>query len=292
MKPIHIVMAIVVQLAFAFQLIAIKIGVTQFPPFLMVALRFLCMALLLVPFVKRPVQHQLRPILAITLTLNVLHFGLFYAGIRHVDASSAAILYQLVTPFATLLALIFLQDRLSRQGIFGIALAFAGVVMVAGAPTHDSSIGGLLLIGAGTLSFALGNVLIRRFGPFDPLMLNGWAALLTAPPLMLASLLLEQGQQQALISADFYGWAALAYTVLGGGIFAFGVWYFLLGQYPVSQVMPYMLLSPVFGVVDSVLFLDERLTWRLVLGGLIAILGVAIVQFSQPRQPAKLVQEP
>jgi hypothetical protein len=38
------------------------------------------------------------------------------------------------------------------------------------------------------------NVLTKRYGPFDPLMLMGWSSLCTVPQVMLMSLLLEYGQ--------------------------------------------------------------------------------------------------
>jgi len=81
----------------------------------------------------------------------------------------------------------------------------------------------LLVVGA-AFAFAVSNVLTKRYGPFDPLMLMGWSSLLTVPQVMLMSFALEHGQLASLITADEHGWLALAYTIFIGGIvgFAFG----------------------------------------------------------------------
>lgn len=41
--------------------------------------------------------------------------------------------------------------------------------------------------------------------------------------------------------------------------------------------MPFTLLVPVLGIIFGILFLDEKLNWQLILGGLITIAGVAII---------------
>src|SRR6185312_1896360 len=134
-------------------------------PLFFLALRFLAIALLLVPFVKRPTRQQLGPIAAISVFLGGLNFGLFYVGLGLGSGSLSAVAYQLATPFTVLLAWL------------------------------------LLVVGA-AFAFAVSNVLTKRYGPFDPLMLMGWSSLLTVPQVMLMSLLIEHGQLASLVTAD------------------------------------------------------------------------------------------
>src|SRR5205823_9563333 len=54
MSVIQIVCAVAVPLLWGYQFVVIKVGVTEFPPLFFLALRFLAIALLLVPFVKKP----------------------------------------------------------------------------------------------------------------------------------------------------------------------------------------------------------------------------------------------
>ena len=134
-----------------------------------------------------------------------------------------------------------------------------------------------LSLGA-AFAFAVANVLTKRHGPFDPLMLTGWSSLFTVPQVMLMSLFLEHGQLTTLVTADQRGWMALAYTIFIGGILGFGLWFWLIARCTMARVAPFALLLPVFALISSVLFLGDRMTPTLAIGALLAISGVAMTQ--------------
>ena len=278
MSFIQIVCALAVPVVWGYQFVAIKVGVVQFPPLFFLTLRFLAIALLLIPFVKRPIREQVGPIAAISLFLGGLNFGLFYVGLGLGSGSVSAVAYQLATPFTILLAWPLLAERPSLLTSAGVLLAFSGVVVMAVGPQLSANALPLLLVIGAAFAFATSNVLTKRFGPFDPLMLMGWSSLFTVPQVMLMSLLLEQNQLASLILADGRGWLALAYTIFIGGIFGFGLWFWLIGQCSMARVAPFGLLLPVFAVISSVLFLGDPVTAKLIVGGLLTISGVAVTQ--------------
>src|SRR5215218_4013525 len=278
MSAIQIVCAVAVPLLWGYQFVAIKVGVTEFPPLFFLALRFLAIALLLVPFVKRPAGQQVGPIAAISIFLGGLNFGLFYVGMGLGSGSMSAVAYQLTTPFTVLLAWPLLAEKPSLTTSAGVALAFGGVVVLAAGPSLSANALPILLVVGAAFAFAVANVLTKRHGPFDPLMLTGWSSLFTVPQVMLMSLLLEHGQLTTLVTADERGWMALAYTIFIGGIVGFGLWFWLIGRCTMARVAPFGLLLPVFALISSVLFLGEHMTSKLIFGGLLAISGVAITQ--------------
>ncbi len=208
MSAIQIVCAVAVPLLWGYQFVAIKVGVTEFPPLFFLALRFLAIALLLVPFVKRPTRQQFGPIAAISVFLGGLNFGLFYVGLGLGSGSMSAVAYQLATPFTVLLAWPLLAERPSLTTSAGVVIAFVGVVVLAAGPGLSANALPLLLVVGAAFAFAVSNVLTKRYGPFDPLMLMGWSSLLTVPQVMLMSLLLEHGQLASLVTADrtWVGW--------------------------------------------------------------------------------------
>jgi O-acetylserine/cysteine efflux transporter len=267
MSAIQIICAVAVPLLWGYQFVEIKVGVSEFPPLFFLALRFLVIALLLVPFVARPARRQLGPIAAISLFLGGLNFGLFYVGLGLGSGSMSAIAYQLATPFTVLLAWPLLAEKPSLITSAGVVLAFAGVVVLAAGPGLSGNMLALLLVVGAAFAFAVSNVLTKRYGPFDPLLLMVWS-----------SLLLEYGQMASLATADGRGWLALAYTIFIGGIVGFSLWFWLIGRCSMGRVAPFGLLLPVFALISSVLFLGERMTPKLIIGGLLAISGVAITQ--------------
>ncbi|MBV9460133.1 MAG: EamA family transporter, partial [Bradyrhizobium sp.] len=143
----------------------------------------------------------------------------------------------------------------------------------------------LLLVVGAAFAFAVSNVLTKRYGPFDPLMLMGWLSLLTVPQVMLMSLLLEHGQLARLVAADERGWLALAYTIFIGGIVGFGLWFWLIARCSMGRVAPFGLLLPVFALMSSALFLGEPMTPKLIIGALLAMSGVAVTQLRPSARP-------
>jgi len=272
MSAIQIVCAIAVPLLWGYQFVAIKVGVTEFPPLFFLALRFLAIALLLVPFVKKPTRQQLGPIAAISIFLGGLNFGLFYVGLGLGSGSMSAVAYQLATPFTVLLAWPLLAERPSLTTSAGVVLAFVGVVVLAAEPGLSANALPLLLVAGAAFAFAVSNVLTKRYDPFDP-------------QVMVMSLLLEYGQVASLVTADGRGWLALAYTIFIGGIVGFGLWFWLIARCSMGRIAPFGLLLPVFAFISSVLFLGDRMSPKLIAGGLLAIAGVAITQVKPGARP-------
>lgn len=285
MSAIQLVCAVAVPLLWGYQFVVIKMGVTEFPPFFFLALRFLATALLLIPLVKKPKREQLLPIAAISLFLGGLNFGLFYVGLRLGSGSMTAVAYLLSTPFTVLLAWPLLAERPSFTTISGIVLAFAGVLVLRAEPSLSANGLPLLLVIGAAFAFAVSNVLTKLYGPFDPLMLMGWSSLFAVPQVILMSLLLEHGQVASLVTADERGWLALAYTIFIGGIVGFGLWFWLIARCSMGRVAPFGLLLPVFALMSSALFLGEPMAPKLIMGALLAICGVALTQF-KPRARA------
>lgn len=285
MTALQIVCAVLVPLLWGYQFVAIKVGLAEFPPLFFLALRFAAIALLLLPFVKRPTRQQYGPIAAISVFLGGLNFGLFYVGLGLGSGSISALAYQLYTPFTVLLAWPLLAEKPTFVTWAGVLLAFIGVVVLIAGPGLSANALPLALVVGAAFAFAVSNVLTKRHGPFDPLMLMGWSSLLTVPQVMLMSLLLEHGQWASLTGADQRGWLALAYTIFIGGIIGFGLWFWLIARCSMARVAPFGLLLPVFAVMSSVLFLGEPVTTKLIIGGLLAICGVAITQVRPAAPP-------
>lgn len=288
MSLLQIACAVAVPLLWGYQFVAIKVGVTEFPPLFFLALRFLAIALLLIPFVKRPTRQQAGAVVAISIFLGGLNFGLFYAGLQLGSGSMSAIAYQLTTPFTILLAWPLLAEKPSWETIAGVAIAFLGVIVLAAGPGHSANLLPLVLVVGAAFAFAVSNILTKRHGPFDPLMLMGWSSLLTVPQVMVMSLLLEHGQRNSLVLADERGWLALAYTIFIGGIIGFGLWFWLIARCSMNRIAPFSLLLPVFAVISSVMFLGEPLTPKLIAGGVLAISGVAITQVRAGARPSQV----
>ncbi|WP_353979953.1 EamA family transporter [Salinicola endophyticus] len=259
----------------ALNIIVIKLGVAEMPPLLVMVLRFMLVAALVVPF-TRITRAQLRWVLLLSITFGGLHFPLLFVGLEHAEAGTGALLVQMGTPFATLLAALFLREKLGPRRIAGLVLAFGGVVVLAGGPSLPPPLSTALLL-ASALAWAVSTLIIKLAPPIPPLTLTGWIALFATPLVALGSALFESGQWQAIQHAGWAGWGAVVYTAVMSSIAAYGLWYRLLQKHPVNRVVPLTLLMPVFAVALGVWLLDDPLGMHKVVGGLLVIAGLAVI---------------
>jgi O-acetylserine/cysteine efflux transporter len=287
----QIACAVLVPLFWGLQFVAIKVGLTAFPPLFFVGLRFAAVAAILRPFVGRPTRRELRPMIAISVFFGGLNFALFFVGLGQGLASASAVATQLSTPFTVLLAWPFLDERPSTRVVIGVALAFGGLALTVTEPSASVKIVPTLLVIAAGFAWAVGSVLTKRYGPFEPLKLMAWMSLFTVPQVLATSLVIEHGQLASVHTASLRAWLTFAYTVLFGAVAGWVLWFWLIARCSMTRVAPFALLQTVFAVVAGVVFLHEPLTPTLVAGAVICIAGVAITQ-SRSFAPHRLPTAP
>jgi O-acetylserine/cysteine efflux transporter len=281
-RPLHVFLFVLVTFIWGMNFAAAKIGLQQLPPILMIALRWGLVGLVLLPF-GLPARGQWGQIVMISVTLGLLHFSLMFWGLRILDAATAAIAIQLQVPFAAILAAVFFDDRLGWRRALGLTIAFAGVAIIAGEPRLNGQYLALATVITAACIWSVANIQIKKLGEINGFVLNGWIGILATPQLLIASWLLEQDQWQSLVTADWRAYASILYQTFLVVVFGYGLWFRLLRMYEVNQVMPFVLLVPVFGVLSGVLMLGEVLTLTFMIGGALTIVGVAIIIVRRPK---------
>ena len=275
-----LLLGLTVIVIWALNIIVIKVGVADMPPLLLMTLRFSLVAALLVPF-TRFTRRQLPWLLLLSVSFGGLHFPLLFLGLGQAEAGTGALLVQMGTPFATLLAAAFLKDRLDRRRWLGLAMSFGGVIVLAGGPSLPAPLPTALLL-ASAFFWAVSNLIIKVAPPIPPLTLAGWIALFAIPQVGLGSWLFESDQWAALGHAGWSGWGAVFYTAVMSSIVAYGVWYRLLQKHPVSRVVPLSLLMPVFAVLLGMWLLGDPLGASKLIGGLLVVAGLAVINVRLP----------
>ena len=283
MLPQHLAMMVMVQVLWGANFAIAKFGLDSFSPIFFVALRFSLVAILLVFIVGLPRRDKLLRLLPLSVTMGVMHFTLMFLGMSRLDAATSSIAVQLQTPFAAIMAAFFFGETLGWRRIAGMAVAFAGVLLIAGEPRFSENPWPLLSVIAAALVWAAGNIQVKALGDsIDAVTLNGWIAILAAPQLLIASWLIEGPQWASIPDASWVGWAALLFQAVVIAIFTYWIWYNMMRRYPVNQVMPFTLLLPMIGVAAGALMRDETVTWQMTVGGLATVAGVGIIVIRRP----------
>jgi O-acetylserine/cysteine efflux transporter len=285
-RPVDILAAVAVNLAWGLNFAVVKLGLGEMPPMLLVGLRYALTAALLAPWLRWP-TGQFRQVAAISFTLGFLHFSLMFTGLSGIDASVAAIAVQVQVPFSALLAFLVFRDAIGWRKALGGGLAIAGIVLIAGAPHEAPDPLSLALVILAALMWAISSIQVKRLGAIDTLTLNAWIAVLAAPQLLVGSAILEGERWGELQNAGFWGWASIVYMAVAVTVFGYGLWYRLIQRYPVTTIMPLSLLAPTFGVAAGIVILDEPATLEKFIGGALTLVGVAIVILARTREVEK-----
>ena len=282
----HLWQLVMINAIWGFNIVAVKLSADRFPPVFLTFLRFLIVGLVVWPWLRIR-RGEMRWLLTAAICSGGLQFALMYSGVAlSENMSSVAIGGQLGVPFATLLSVMLLGERIHWRRWLGIAMAFAGVVLIGFSPEVFSSWTGLLLIVIAAFIGAVGLVAIKRVRELEPLELQAWLSWGSVPLLLPLSLFLEEGQLASLPTAGVTGWSALLYSAVLASLVAHTSYFALIRRYPVSSVAPIIVLTPLFGVLFSVLILGDALDGRMVAGGLLTLSGVTVILARERRGAA------
>lgn len=288
----HFFLVLMVVSIWAFNNVAIKWGLLDLPPLFMTCMRFVVVALMLVPF-NRVTRAQLPWLAALAFTFGFMHFSLLFVGIRYTDAGTGAVVVQLGTPIAMLLAWVILKESLSFIQLFGITISLSGVAVLTGSPTIPSWwVLALLLTSA--VGWAISNLIVKKAPPIKPLAMTGWLSFLAIPIVGATSWLTESHQIDALLHASWRGWFGILYSAIASSVVAYSLWYALLRKYNVNLIMPYSLLTPVLAVIMGVLVLGDSMNLFKIAGSLLVIFGtaVAVINIRNLRMHARFPRFP
>jgi O-acetylserine/cysteine efflux transporter len=282
-------LALVVCIVWAGNFLTSAHALQEIPPFLFSALRMILLALLLVAFLKPPPRAQWPRLIAVALLNGALHFGTSLWALRMAgDLSSPAIVMQSYIPMSVLLAWAMLGERFAWRTGSAIALSFAGVLVLGFDPLvldHPASLAMMLF---SAFLIALGTVLMRGLSGIDGVSLQGWTAVIGIVPLLAISAAIEPGGFVALRDAHWSSWGSALYSAVFASLIGHTLFFKLVQRHPVAQVMPYLLLTPVFAVALGILVWGDRPGANLWIGGAMVLGGVLAIAL---RARAKALQK-
>ena len=195
------------------------------------------------------------PILCIFQTVGQYFF--FYIGVANTTGVTGSILNATGTFFSILIAcLIFKQEKLTANKIWGCVAGFAGVLII-NISGGDTALGfhflgeGFMIIS--TLMSALSSVLIKRFSQHEnPVLLSGYQFFMGGSILAAAGLIMG-GRLNSINTSSL---AVLFYLAMVSAV-AYSLWSILLKYNPVSRIAIFGFMNPVCGVFLSAFILKE-----------------------------------
>ena len=282
----HFLLALAVVAVWGTNFVIIKTALHTLSPLLLGVLRFALALLPAVFFIPRPAVPW-RKLAAYGVLIGAGQFGMLYLAMDgHISPGLASLVIQTQVFFTIGLAMWADGERVRPYQWLALAMAAAGIALIAANTGGDTTLPGLAMVLLGALSWACGNQVARSMGRVQMLGVVVWSSLFALPPLLALSLWFEGPARmaQGLAAADAAVWAAVVWQALGNTLFGYAAWGWLLSRHPAATVAPMALLVPVFGMAASALILSEGLPlWKLGAAALV-LAGLALNLFWPQRK--------
>jgi len=287
----------------------IKIGLEDLQPFTLVMLRVGIGTIglwTIIALMRQPVsmdRHTLAILVFVAMFNTAVPFVLITWGEKFIASGVAGVLNATTPLFALVVAHFALSDeRITRLRLLGLAIGFAGVVLIfsdelsagvaqvragAGLGTAFGNVQGQLAVVLAAACYAITVVVTRRsLRHVEPLVLSGGAQAFAVVPVAISAFLFEDPLATQISGRT---WFAVGWLGLLGTCLAYILYFFIIREMGATRASLVTYMLPVNAFLLGAIVLDEEITWRLIVGGVLIIGGIAIVnrQAAQadPAQP-------
>ncbi len=257
-------LALLVAAVWGLNFPATHIALEQFPPFLLVSLRFALIAVPVLLFVPRP-DVPWKWLIGYGLGFGVAQFAFLYTGMAAgMPSGLASLVLQCSAPFTVLLGAVLLRERISRRQLIGVTVAVVAMVAIGALRAQSAALLPVVLTVLGGLGWAFGNLANRQAHTDRPFALMLWMSVIPPLPMLVLSLAVEGPTRDADAFRTVFTTAAvpallgLLYIVVVATLLGSGIWTWLLSHHASGQVAPFSMAVPVAGFLGSWLVLGER----------------------------------
>jgi drug/metabolite transporter (DMT)-like permease len=279
--------------------LGLRIGVTQFPPFLFSIIRFLTAGPILILLVllsgrkqwpdKKVLFNQaVSGLFMVTLGISIVGWAEMY-----ISSGVAAIICSMM-PIWTVLINVFVtkDEQPNWLIILGLVTGLTGIILIFGEHLSEFSnsnyTAGIVLTFIANLSWAIGSIWIKKKNTNSNPFLNAGLQMLFGGIFLIPfTLLLDDYSRINWNSSVVY---SLAYMSLVGSVAAYACYSYAIKKLPMTLVSLYAYINPIVAVLLGWLVLDEKLNGRIALAILVTIAGIYIVNKGYQMKTAKKLQ--
>lgn len=271
--------------------LAIRVVIDTVPPFLSAGFRFLVAGSLLYLWSirrgdrlgDRPTRRQWRSAAIIGSALLLGGNGMVVWAELTVPTGIAALLIGTVPLWIALIGGLVLRERTTWREILGIVIGFVGVALLVG-PVGGTGFDpwGVAALLVASISWAGGSLYARR-APLPRRPLVGAAMQMIAGGAALTVVGVAAGELGRLDpgAISLASWVAIAYLVVFGSLVGFVAYAWLLRVARTSLVATYAYVNPVIAVLLGWAILEEAVTIRTLLAGVVIVGAVALIVSSR-----------
>lgn len=265
----------------------IKIGLESLPPGHLTLLRHLIASLCYIPvlLVMRlrllPERRDLSYFLLLGLLGTTVYHTALNFGQTQVSAGTASLIIATAPAMTAVVASFMLRDTLPALGWLGIGVSFAGVLLLVlgeGGGVELNPFALLVLLSAVVTAFyaVLQKRILDRYKAVEVIAFSTWAGTLLL-------FIFAGGLVESVGGASARSLLATLYIGIVPSAIANALFTYSISRTSVTLVSAFLYTVPVFSLLFSWLLVGEVPTWITLVGGLIAVLGVVVVNQAKRR---------
>ncbi|SES43937.1 DMT family transporter [Psychrobacillus sp. OK032] len=206
----------------------------------------------------------------------ILHHLLIAVGLTMIDASNASLILALVPLTTAILAVLFLNEQLTKFRMTGFILALTGVFFIQGGSFGSMQLSqGELYLFIAMFVQAISFIFVKKAtATLDSKQVTTLMFLVGSIGLLIISFITEPEGIKAMTSASLFTY----FLFIVSGIVATGVGYIVFNeaikQIGAGQTVIFNNFVPFFGLVFSALFLNETITATQLIGFVFIVAGI------------------
>ncbi len=255
------------------------------PPFTLLTLRIALGLAVLLPLSLRrgqslPGRRSLRSLLAVGVVGLGISLGAQFLGTDLSTAVNGALVTSASPAFVVLFAVLLLRERMTLQRLAAIVLASAGVLIIlnpASADFASDTFTGDAFLAVAAVTWGLYSVLVRRvtLRQATPALMVTIVALLGGLLVSIPASILELTQRPiGAMSLEIV--LGILYLGIVSTAFALLLWNRAFSLVPATIASLFFFAQPLAGALLAAVFLGQRMTETLWLGGILIALGVLL----------------
>jgi drug/metabolite transporter (DMT)-like permease len=262
-----------------------RIGVADFPPFLFSGVRQLGAGLLLwlsFPLLKKKIVMDrsdiLKQIAPALLLIAAGNGGLTWAE-RYIPSGLAALIASMLPVYVAIINVAMKKGKSDWNPHIasGLLLGFVGVLLIfrdnLASLANPGYLGGILAAFAGSLSWALGTIFIKKnTSKTDPFTNAAIQFTIGGIALLIVSFFSEDYRLLKTMPAASLG--SLIYLILLGSVLGYLCYLYAIKHLPVGLVSTYAYINPFIALSLGYVVLQEKITWITMLAFITTISGV------------------
>lgn len=269
--------------------------IDQVPPIGLAFFRWFTASIIIFPLAIRKFKAEKSIVLKnwkyffwVSLTGITLFNTLIYVAGHYSPAINLALIGTTSSPvFATILAAIFLKEKIKALRIVGMVICISGIILLLSGGSIERLINfrfstGDLWVLAGALAFAIYNTLVRK-KPREISAVNFLFVVFSFGTMLLFPFYLWEAYNTEPVAWNWQLILIILYLGVGASVICYLLWNAAIARLGSSRTALFGNLIPIFSTLEAVWILHEEFTMIHLISGILVIAGLVIANLYQTK---------